>query len=289
MGWRGLHVEPSAGYAAMLRAARPDEEVVEAAIGAAAGHIDFFWIPETGLSTGDPALAREHAASGFTVKPVQVPCLTLASLFARHGGGVVHWLKIDVEGMEQAVIESWAGSPVRPWVVVVESTKPLTTEPTHAAWEPQLLALGYDFVHFDGLNRFYVSEAHPELKPRFGSGAAAAEAPAAGAASRMGEIAVLRRTLEESEARRHAEARAHREWREAFERGSRAWEEAARGWQAEAESRNRHLAALEARASLAEHEAEALREWVAALRGSTSWRLTAPLRAIGAGLRRKDG
>ncbi|RDI58535.1 glycosyltransferase involved in cell wall biosynthesis [Microvirga subterranea] len=38
------------------------------------------------------------------------------------------------------------------------------------AWEPQLLALGYEFVYFDGLSRFYVSTSHPELKASFGIG-----------------------------------------------------------------------------------------------------------------------
>src|SRR5262249_3524856 len=82
----------------------------------------------------------------------------------------IHWLKIDVEGMEGQVIASWPPSPARPWIVLVESTKPNSSEPNFAGWEPELLALGYDFVYFDGLNRFYLSREHPQLRESFGAG-----------------------------------------------------------------------------------------------------------------------
>src|SRR5438876_94314 len=79
-------------------------------------------------------------------------------------------LRRALRGIERGVIESWPPSPVRPWIVLVESTKPHSQEPSFAGWEPALLALGYEFVYFDGLNRFYVSAEHPELKPSFGPG-----------------------------------------------------------------------------------------------------------------------
>ncbi|ESY94431.1 FkbM family methyltransferase [Mesorhizobium sp. LNHC229A00] len=169
-GWRGVHVEPVAAYAAKIRAARPDEEVIEAAIGTDTGHLTFHEFPGTGLSTGDVAIAKQHVEAGFEMKERLVPLVSLQNLLDRHAERVVHWLKIDVEGMESVVIESWGASAVRPWIVVVESTLPLSRERSHAEWQPHLKGLGYDFVYFDGLNRFYVSEGHPELKGSFGPG-----------------------------------------------------------------------------------------------------------------------
>ena len=46
-GWRGIHVEPLSALAAKLRAARPDEKVIEAAIAAKAGEITLFEIEGT--------------------------------------------------------------------------------------------------------------------------------------------------------------------------------------------------------------------------------------------------
>ena len=50
---------------------------------------------------------------------------------------------------------------------MVESTLPLTRTETHQSWEHYLLAMQYEPVYFDGLNRFYLSHLHPELRPAF--------------------------------------------------------------------------------------------------------------------------
>ncbi|KAF1086051.1 hypothetical protein SPSYN_00789 [Sporotomaculum syntrophicum] len=168
-GWRGVHVEPSIYYADRLRIARPDETVIQSAIGSRSGVLSFYEIDATGLSTGDARIAEKHRAAGFTVKETTVSCLTLSDILERYQEREVHWLKIDVEGMETQVIQGWLPSEVRPWVVVVESTYPLNQVETHEEWEPLLTKLGYEFVYFDGLNRFYVSKAHNELKERFKS------------------------------------------------------------------------------------------------------------------------
>jgi hypothetical protein len=67
---------------------------------------------------------------------------------------VIDFLKIDVEGLEGKVIEAGDWRSYRPTIVVVEAIDPrgaLTWE----AWEPMLLAHGYTFLEFDGLNRWY--------------------------------------------------------------------------------------------------------------------------------------
>ena len=115
-------------------------------------------------------IAEKHKAAGFKVQKTEVDCVPLSKILNTHVEKEIHWLKIDVEGMESQVIESWYPSSVRPWIVVVESTRPNSPEPSFAKWEPDLKALGYDFVYFDGLNRFYVSCKHPELKSSFGPG-----------------------------------------------------------------------------------------------------------------------
>lgn len=169
-GWRGLHAEASRYYANKLRAARPGEHVEHSAIGSEAGVIDFFEISDTGLSTSDYEIAQRHREEGRDINKIQVTTAPLSHLFDMAKGREIHWLKIDVEGMEHSVIESWSPSPARPWIVVVESTLPNTQISSHEKWEGTLLSLGYTFVYFDGLNRFYVSLQHPELVHHFGPG-----------------------------------------------------------------------------------------------------------------------
>lgn len=165
-GWRGVHVEPVPRYADMLRRARPNEEVVQAAITTIESTIPFFDIPDTGLSTGKATVAALHERDGFPARQIEVTSMRLATLLDRYGEKEIHWLKIDVEDMEREVLESWTPSPVRPWIVVIESTLPLSQEQNFAGWESLVVDLGYEFAHFDGLNRFYVHASKRDLKKK---------------------------------------------------------------------------------------------------------------------------
>lgn len=166
-GWQGIHVEPTAHYAELLRQHRPADTVIQAAVGQDSAVLKFFEIPDTGISTADAAIAAQHRERGFNVHETTVPCIPLAAIFKTCAEQEIHWLKIDVEGFEQQVLSSWGASAARPWIVVVESTLPLTQIETHQNWESILIGHGYKSAYFDGLNRYYVSDAHPELKAAF--------------------------------------------------------------------------------------------------------------------------
>jgi FkbM family methyltransferase len=169
-GWRGIHVEPVAPFADKLRLARPGDQVLQVAIGCGRSSMAFHEVGGTGLSTGRAEIAEEHRDAGHSIYRFETPCLPLSEVLAFSRGRDVHWLKIDVEGMEADVIRSWEPAAVRPWVVVVEAIDPCGRGPAFVQWEPVLRALGYEFIYFDGVNRFYVSDLHPELKAAFGPG-----------------------------------------------------------------------------------------------------------------------
>lgn len=165
-GWRGIHVDASATYAAALRADRPDELVIQAAVGETSGTIAFYEFPETGLSTCAAEFAERHIANGHPCIKTTVPTIPLSSLLDL-AGEPIHWLKIDVEGLEGSVLRSWGNSPSRPWVLVIESTEPNTQVPTQGEWIGLVRQLGYHEVATDGLSRFFVSDLHPELDAAF--------------------------------------------------------------------------------------------------------------------------
>lgn len=166
-GWRGFHVEPLPEFGDRLRADRPDETVVQAVIGATHGPVRFYEIPGTGLSTALPEIAEHHRDKGFRVRELVIPGMNLDELFAMIEAEEIHWLKIDVEGSEKAVISGWRDSPRRPWIVVVESTYPNERTDTHMAWHRGLVAKGYVAAYADGLNRFYVATNHRDLLEAF--------------------------------------------------------------------------------------------------------------------------
>lgn len=166
-GWRGVHVEPTMQYSNKLRQARPDEIVEQVAIGNGDGSFTFYEFENTGLSTADQNNAQIHKQAGYSCIESQVRILSLDTLFDRIGQRVIHWLKVDVEGLEKSVLESWRESTARPWVLVIESTRPSTQDEDYAGWEPLVLAKGYQFAYFDGLNRFYVYSGQSYLLNAF--------------------------------------------------------------------------------------------------------------------------
>jgi FkbM family methyltransferase len=168
-GWRGIAID-AIDYGEAWREERIEDIFVNAALGAKPGEMTFHVFRETPqISTGSQAslaLWREDGRAPDTA--LVVPVLTLDGLLEEHlQGRVLHLLAIDVEGMEKEVLAGLDLRKYRPWVVIVEATRPGTPEPDHEGWEPMLLAAGYAMVYRDGINRFYLSGEHPELRERF--------------------------------------------------------------------------------------------------------------------------
>jgi glycosyltransferase involved in cell wall biosynthesis len=158
----------------------------------------------------------------------------------------------------------------------------MTSEASHAEWEPLLARAGYRFVWFDGLNRFYLAaERHGELARHFTVPPNVSDDFIRVADTDWARL-VHRAEGASAELRQRAEA--------------------AEAWGATAEARAATLSASLLRghaAALAEVRASSKAalefEWarsgkaeqaLAAMNASTSWRITAPLRRV-MGLLRK--
>jgi len=262
-GWRGVHIEPTQQYSTLLRAARPDESVFQLAIGNKNEWLTFFEFEDTGLSTADAEIARKHQESGFRCRETLVPVLSLDALLQQVGARDIHWLKVDVEGLEKEVLESWHCSSNLPWVIVVESTRPLSQEKSHQQWEALLLVKGYSYVYFDGLNRFYVSPEHSELTEAF-------DAPPNIFDS---FIRFDNFTLELKV--QQAEAQAEEAEAKAKQAEAKAKQAEAKAKQAEAKAKQAEAKAKEAEAKWME-----LQQLLNTIVTSRSWRLTSPLRGL---------
>jgi FkbM family methyltransferase len=166
-GWRGIHVEPVPAYAELLRADRPNDTIVQAIISDRIGISQFYSINGTGLSTARQEIAEKHALLDFPIQPIAVVAITLDDLLDLAPQDDIHWLKVDVEGMEKAVLSGWKHSMRRPWIVVIEATQPGSQTSSFAEWQQLILDKGYRNVYSDGLNRFYLSDKYLELEPRF--------------------------------------------------------------------------------------------------------------------------
>ncbi len=241
-GWRGINIEPNLEFHRQLELRRPRDQNLQLAISDCEGNLPMNFISSPGLSTLDASIAAQHQEAGWSISRELVTVTTLTAIWQQHvpSDQDVHFLKIDVEGLEEAVLRGLDWAKHRPWIVIVESTLPMSQIESHQAWEPILSDAGYSFAYADGLNRFYVSPEHSEL---------------------LGKLKHPPNVFDDFKLMAVATAEA------------RATEAEARATEAEA-----RVSELEGHVDHWRKRASGLAAERDALRGSWSWRITGPLR-----------
>lgn len=166
-GWKGINVEPNPACFPELQDQRPRDINLNLAVSNLASPQRFWCVEQTGLSTLDSTLANSYYEQGYNVRGMEIEVRPLSRILLEHADHTIHFLKIDVEGHERAVLESCDFEKFRPWIVVVEATVPGSSLPQHQYWEGLLTQSNYSCVHFDGLNRYYLAQEHADLTPHF--------------------------------------------------------------------------------------------------------------------------
>lgn len=262
-GWRGINIEPVTSWFDELERERTRDVNLKICLSDSDGEADFVEVADTGLSTLDLDVAAGYT-DRWETRTVRRPTRTLAGVLSEHRLPEIHFLKIDVEGAEHQVLRGADFAAHRPWIVLVESIRPDTGEPSHESWEPILEEADYVMLAFDGVNRFYAArERFDAIEPHFRSPVNVLDdfIPVA-----MHDADVVHReradALEELGALHH---RTHQELRETHQRLVDALAQ---------------VEAAERRAAWAEGE-------LARLTRSISWRLTSPIRRLGEEARRR--
>ncbi|MGE4045913.1 MAG: FkbM family methyltransferase [Acetobacteraceae bacterium] len=154
-GWRGINVEPDPRYHAALAEQRPRDINLQLAVGRDSETVTYYPTGTRGQGTLDAGMAAERSPAPTRTVSQQ----PLSRILADHvpPETEIDFLKVDVEGWEEAVLASNDWQAVRPLIILVEAVD-ARGQPTHFAWEDALLASGYRFALFDGLNRFYCRE-----------------------------------------------------------------------------------------------------------------------------------
>jgi FkbM family methyltransferase len=282
-GWSGISIEPLPTYRAAFLGQRARDINLAVAAGAVDGELTLYDVPAVrGWASPSAEVAESHRAEGYRITELKVPVRTLATICAEHVKGEIHFLKIDVEGFEGEVLRGMDFARWRPWVLVIEATLPNSRVTNHQAWEHMVTAQRYRFAWFDGLNRYYVAEEHPELlaaleiQPNVFDDFISHHLDKAWAANKE-----VTRALRESEA--HAVVAAI-EAHDAHERANAAEQE-----QREALA---EFAELRVALAVARSDGHKVSEWarelearLVATHASTSWKVTRPLRSAGALLR----
>ena len=162
-GWSGVNIEPIKSHFDDLSIARNRDINLFCAAGDLHGHIDIWESNVRGWATASLDVIAMHEANGHVGAWQKVPVFPLRDICAEHAKKDIHFLKIDVEGFEKEVIYGMDFDKFRPWIVVVEATKPNSQEEVHHDWEVVLTGANYLLAYTDGLNRFYLASERLEL------------------------------------------------------------------------------------------------------------------------------
>jgi len=160
-GWHGINIEPLEREYRMLCQYRHRDINLHCAVSNESGSLTLY------SNEGGTTAVTEYASK--EQQSFSVPVTTLKAIFDEHipNEQNVHFLKIDVEGYEKNVLSGADFNRVRPWIIVIESTRPFSYIPTHNVWENILINNNYLFVMQQDVNRYYVAKEHQYLADRF--------------------------------------------------------------------------------------------------------------------------
>ncbi len=163
-GWRGVNVEPGAKHFPEFVRLRPRDINLQVAASDHMGEAIFYEMDQ--ISTLEQHNAARHR--DYQTAEYIVPVVTLAHICEEHAPDEIHFLKVDVEGHETAVVRGADFNKFRPWVLVIEAKEPNRLDhSTHHEWEHMVLDGGYTFAHADIINRYYVANEHRNLLHHF--------------------------------------------------------------------------------------------------------------------------
>lgn len=179
-GWSGVNIEPRELACIALKRERPRDVTLFGAASDHCGTVRFFDVgyrPHENrpgqidtLSTTRPDYAANYLFDERPVKERLVPCVTLTAICkSLRPDYPIHFLKIDVEGGERAVLEGLDFDLFRPWIICIEAMVPGTTVPSHDEWERIILSNGYALQMIHEVNRYYVAGEHSNRHVRLPS------------------------------------------------------------------------------------------------------------------------
>jgi FkbM family methyltransferase len=168
-GWSGINIEPAEKLHAELSAQRPRDVNIRAGIASQPGSLTFRSFALDGLSTFSSDLKGMYDSMGWSAyRDSTVEVTTLTEVLRTHRpSGDIHFMKIDVEGLEMEVLLGNAWQFFRPWILCIEQTLHRSRSAAVTAF---LAVSGYEKVFCDGINDYYVANERREVWNEFSFG-----------------------------------------------------------------------------------------------------------------------
>lgn len=164
-GWRGINVEPEPKMFKLLEQNRHRDTNLKIGLSSKPGRLVMRqylgW--RSGLSTFSQAMMEENSAIDEYVD-VETAVTTLGKILDEQKVKHIDFMKIDVEGYEQSVLEGNNWQKYRPSLICIEANH------VKEDWDKLLQSVDYKEVFFDGLNRYYLAKEAMSLLDTFSYG-----------------------------------------------------------------------------------------------------------------------
>lgn len=162
-GWRGINIEPNPQMLKKLKANRPEDINIQAGISNKEGKLNLRTYSNSGLSTFSSSMQKQYAAqdapTGF--KDITVKVTTLKAILDKYKPEHVHFMKIDVEGLEYEVLSGNDWKNYRPEIICIEANHSIKN------WSPILEKNNYELAWNDGLNDYYLANESKVRRSNF--------------------------------------------------------------------------------------------------------------------------
>ncbi|WP_417708332.1 FkbM family methyltransferase [Roseibium aggregatum] len=162
-GWKGILVEPIPERIKEIKALRPNDILIEAALSSdkSASHTTFYRSSgRGGTSTIVEERGQQMQGRNSQTPTIMVPLTTLSSICEQHLGKAAGYdfLKLDIEGAELMALQGADLAKWRPGLIQVEAPEKKDDD-----LDMFLSGQGYLNAHYDGVNRYYVTEANRHM------------------------------------------------------------------------------------------------------------------------------
>ena len=163
-GWNGINIEPIKESFDKFIEARPRDINLNIAASAQSGLTKIYFGENLGLAS----LEQDQQLTEPTMNSQEIMTDTLDNIIEQVPNLTdIHFLKIDVEGHEKAVLMGIDFRKYKPWVLIIESVKESNPLSNLNDWEDLIPIEFYKLVYFDGLNNFYLHFEHLDLEKYF--------------------------------------------------------------------------------------------------------------------------
>ena len=160
-GWRGINLEPQVDRFKLFEKRRTRDINVNAGISTENTTLTLRTYKSQGLSTFSDSVKgdyeKEPDADTKEYTEAVVPVRPLREVLAEQGVTHIHFMKVDVEGLEYEVLMSNDWKKFRPEVLCIEANH------VKNDWHPLLKKEGYVLAFDDGLNEYFVDSKTERL------------------------------------------------------------------------------------------------------------------------------